>query len=152
MINLTETEKAYLAGIFDGEGCVGYYKRKGNRSKYSYVALAMIGQSDIRLMNWLQSKLGFGTVTSSPGKINVEYHWAINKKTVVYEFLSAIRPYLLLKADQVDALLELMRREGFHPTVKGQVTPEVLASREKVYMKLKQLKIAHLEPIPVVTH
>ena len=23
---LTKTERAYLAGLFDGEGCVGYYK------------------------------------------------------------------------------------------------------------------------------
>ena len=32
---LTETDKAYIAGLFDGEGSVSYYQRKIKRKKIS---------------------------------------------------------------------------------------------------------------------
>ena len=62
-------------------------------------------------------------------------------------FLNAIRPYLILKAAQVDVLLALINKEGLEPNKKGTVTPEMLAEREQVYTKLRSLKIANLESI-----
>ena len=144
---LTEAEKAYLAGIFDGEGCVGYYKRKGSRTKYSYVSVVMVTQSDARLMTWLRDKIVFGTIYSRPGKKHVEFHWETNKKAHVCEFLETIRPYLILKGEQVDILLNHFQQEGLHPKHKGTVTPEVVADREKVYQELRSLKVINMVPI-----
>jgi len=144
MINLTETEKAYLAGIFDGEGCVGYYKRIGSRRKYSYVSMVLISQSDFRLMLWLESKLGFGNITSRAGKKHFEYHWQTNKKQNVVDFLEAIEPYLVLKGEQARVLLKHLATEGTEPFRKGSVTPEILAEREKVYAELRRLKTCNM--------
>ena len=141
---LTESESAYLAGLFDGEGCVGYYKRQGNRNKYSYVSVVMIAQSDLRLMLWLESKIGFGTVTSRAGKKHFEYHWSTNKRQHVKEFLEVIQPYLILKKDQVDTLLMHIEQEGVEPLRRGMVTPDVLLKRENVYQRLRQLKVSNL--------
>lgn len=141
---LTTVECAYLAGLFDGEGCVGYYKRKGSRSKYSFLSTVMISQSAARLMTWLRETIGFGTIYSRPGKKNIEYHWETNKKADVVEFLAAIRPYLILKGEQVDILLDHLRAEGVEPLARGKVTPEVFAKREWVSNELKVLKRVNL--------
>lgn len=141
---LTEPECAYLAGIFDGEGCVGYYKRKGNRNKYSYVAMIMLTQSDFRLMLWLEARIGFGTITSRAGKKHFEYHWATNKKQHVCEFLEAIIPYLLLKKEQAIMLLEHLTNEGMEPHKRGEVTSEILSKREQVYSELRRLKVCNM--------
>ena len=141
---LTEAERAYLAGIFDGEGCVGYYKRQGNRSTYSYVAMVLISQSDFRLMSWLENKIGFGSITTRAGKKHFEYHWQINKKSVVIDFLEAIEPYLVLKGEQVRTLLTHLTIEGTDPYKKGSVTTEIVADRERVYGELRRLKTCNM--------
>lgn len=141
---LTAAQRAYLAGLFDGEGCVGYYKRKGNRNKYSYVSMVLITQSDFRLMLWLEAKIGFGTITTRAGKKHFEYHWQTNKKSDVKEFLEAIEPYLLLKGQQVRVLLSHLTTEGTESFHKGTVTPEILAEREKVYSELRRLKTCNM--------
>lgn len=139
---LTEVEKAYLAGIFDGEGCVGYYKRKGNRNKYSYVSMVCITQSNSEFMDWLQSTIGFGSVTSRAGKKHFEYHWQANKRANVYEFLEALEPYLIIKQAQARILLAHLQGEGLEAWPKGTVTSEVLAQRDHIYRELRRLKIA----------
>lgn len=141
---LTEPERAYLAGLFDGEGCVGYYKRRGNRNKYSYVSMVLITQSDFRLMLWLESKIGFGNITSRAGKKHFEYHWQTNKKSAVVEFLEAIEPYLILKGEQARILLNHLAEEGTEPFHKGSVTSEILTKREYVYGELKRLKVSNM--------
>jgi hypothetical protein len=141
---LTKSDRAYLAGIFDGEGCVGYYKRRGSRTKYSYVSMVLITQSDFRLMLWLEEKIGFGSVTSRAGKKHFEYHWQDNKKSDVVEFLEAIEPYLLLKREQARVLLKHLAAEGTEPFKKGSVTPDVLAKREEVYTELRRLKTCNM--------
>ena len=141
---LTETERAYLAGIFDGEGCVGYYKRRGNRSKYSYIALVAISQTDFRPIHWLQEKIQFGTVVTKAGKKHFEYQWSTNKKSNVYEFLDAIIPYLILKKEQAETLLAHLTAEGLVPFAKGSVTSEIVERRENIYTALRQMKIANM--------
>lgn len=141
---LTDIEKAYLAGIFDGEGCVGYYKRIGSRNKYSYVSMVLITQSDFRLMLWLESKIGFGNVTTRAGKKHFEYHWQVNKKSAVVEFLEAIAPYLILKGEQARVLLNHLAKEGTEPYKKGSVTVEILAERENIYAELRRLKTCNM--------
>ena len=142
-MNLTETEKAYLAGLFDGEGCVGYYKRKGSRAKYCYMSLVMIAQSDMRLMLWLKDKIPFGTIYGKQGKKAFEYKWETNKRADVYTFLTTIQPYLVIKKEQVDILIDHLEKEGLEPKPKGGVTPEILAQREHVYSELRRLKVCH---------
>ena len=144
---LTKTEKAYLAGIFDGEGCVGYYKRKGSRNKYSYVAMVLIAQSDFRLMSWLEDKIGFGSITTRIGKKHFEYHWQTNKRQHVIEFLEAIEPYLIIKREQARILIAHLQNEGMEPFKRGMVTPEVLEKRENVYSELRRLKICNMQSV-----
>lgn len=144
---LTETEKAYLAGFFDGEGCVGYYKRADKSCKFSYVSLVALSQTDFRPILWVSEKVGFGSVITKNGKKHIEHQWTTNKRQHVHEFLEAILPYLILKKEQAEILLAHLQVEGFEPFKKGSVTSEVVARRDEVYLKLRALKTSNMLPL-----
>ena len=62
----TETDIAYIAGIFDGEGTIDYKQRwekkaKGRRYKVWRIAAA-IEMTDQHVLGWLHEVLGFGTL------------------------------------------------------------------------------------------
>ena len=74
---IAETDAAYIAGLFDGEGSIYYAKRKEKKKKhkgdgYRYsmsqrisMEVTMTDQSVIR---WLHEILGVGTVVKKPRK------------------------------------------------------------------------------------
>ena len=58
---------AYIAGLFDGEGCVTYKqymrKRKGQKKAYPTWSIRMeINMTDKSLLTWVHEVLGVGTV------------------------------------------------------------------------------------------
>lgn len=96
---LTETEAAYIAGIFDGEGCVSLWLRR----KRTVAVSVMITNTDANLINWLHEKLGGNVWTRTrTGKYKTVYRWDVRGGRSAIEFLSRIRPYLIVKAKQAD--------------------------------------------------
>ena len=72
---MTETEAAYIAGLFDGEGSITYKKyperkKKGNKvNTYNCWRISMeIAMTDQSVLSWLHESLGVGTIT--PKKVN----------------------------------------------------------------------------------
>ena len=76
-----ETDRAYIAGLFDGEGSIhfkrGPEKKKRHRGKPGYrisnsLRLSMeITMTDRSVLLWLHEVLGVGTLTKKPRKVNV---------------------------------------------------------------------------------
>ena len=95
----------YVAGLFDGEGSVGLYPSKsGNsRSVKLLVQFTQLWHSKSELVwrqmheNWGGS---LGTFVNLSGKPTV--NWQLNGAEAIV-FLSDIRPWTVLKADQIDA-------------------------------------------------
>ena len=62
-----ETDRAYIAGLFDGEGCVSYkqYQRKRKHNKKAYptwqIRLEM-SMTDESVLRWVHEVLGVGTL------------------------------------------------------------------------------------------
>ena len=140
MINITETEKAYLAGLFDGEGTIGYYFKTALR--YHLAQLA-IYNCDPKVMTWLKNRVSIGKVYLSKGK-NANYkgwQWQLNSKSQIIEFLSNIRPYLIIKADQVDLLFSLWIAEQKIRS-KHKLSQDIIDLRNMTMRELKQLKTA----------
>jgi hypothetical protein len=138
---LSEPEKAYLAGIFDGEGTIGYYDFR-NRHE----STVMITNADPRLMSWLLERIGYGNVHTVKKayhrRKHIVHHWRISNRPRVYEFLEAIVPYLIVKKDQAELLLNLWKIEN---PGKNRITPAVKARRDATVEQLKALKTSHLE-------
>lgn len=146
MINLSETEKAYLAGLFDGEGTIGYYLKK--KIGYHIVQVA-IYNTDPRIMNWIKERIHFGSITTNKRTKYIHWGWMISSKSQAVEFLGLIRSYLIIKADQVDLLLSFLNAEQ---KTRGSGNGKILSidditSRNKVENDLKLLKTANFESI-----
>jgi hypothetical protein len=142
---LTEIDKAYIAGFFDGEGCVGYYNasQTSSRRPSYFHASVNICNTDPRVIMWIQEVTGIGVsrITKfKDGKRRWAYQWQIGKKADVIDFLSTIRPYLRVKGEQVDVLLIHLALEAGYVKKHGSVTPEIVKSRQEISDKLKTMK------------
>lgn len=104
---MTKIELAYIAGFFDGEGSVYVTSYRATRNGKLYPKLcASLTQVDIRVLEWV--KLNFGgcvSVDSHKDRQKVCHRWATSHQKAL-TFLNAIRPYLRIKHDKVDALIQ----------------------------------------------
>jgi hypothetical protein len=144
-MNVTEVDKAYLAGFFDGEGCVGYYdaaKSYSHRPAYFHASVSVCN-TDPRAILWIKKITGMGKskiIRFTDGKRRVAYQWQIGKKADILLFLHTIRPYLRVKDTQVDVLLAHLATEDAYTKKHGSVTPEIVESRQHVADQLKKMK------------
>lgn len=138
-MNLTETEKAYIAGLFDGEGSIGFYQRRDN----IFVPNFRITNSDFRLGKWLHNRFGFGSFKIyERANRKTMWEWEIRGRNQIYELCKSLSPYLIVKKDQVDLLLDLLDAEqkaGCGPGIKPPDYIQMM--RVDVSQKLKDLKI-----------
>ena len=77
---MKDTNVAYIAGLFDGEGCVSYkqYMRKRSHNKKAYptwqIRLEM-AMTDKSILIWVCEVLGVGTVTAKKYKTAYTVGW-----------------------------------------------------------------------------
>lgn len=89
---LSEEEWAYIAGIFDGDGCVSV---NGRWSNYRIT----ITQNGLYLHQWLLTTLGVGNITRRRDDKANSYRISAQKQ--VYEFLNGVLPYSIVKQEKV---------------------------------------------------
>lgn len=115
---MKEKNWSYLAGIFDGEGYIGISinhrgPRNGRDAAVEYQARIVIVNTSLKLMKWLITN--FGGVYYSRQKTEgwrLSYNWepkgAHNKELL----LLGILPYLQIKKEQANLLLQFLRMEN----------------------------------------
>ena len=64
---VSETDISYIAGLFDGEGCITYkqYMRKRTHQKKAYPTWSIrmeMAMTDESVLRWVHEVLGVGTV------------------------------------------------------------------------------------------
>ena len=77
---IPECDRAYIAGLFDGEGCVSYkqYNRKRPHNKKAYPTWQIrleIAMTDKSVLVWLNEVLGVGTVGEKRYKTKYTAGW-----------------------------------------------------------------------------
>lgn len=135
----------YAAGFFDGEGCVGIYRRKMPASTRPHsVSIRIINTNPLPLQ-FIQKNFG-GSIGAHRPK-NPEFNrkptwqWRIGGEAG-YEFLRSILPFLIVKAREVElciAFRDLKKRCGGRATME-RITPENLKSRIKFAYEVASLK------------
>ncbi len=110
----------YIAGFFDGEGCIGiYYSSAGRRRKDGtksavYRLSVSLGQTDPAVIRHLKDQFG-GTVSfyerskKNPNRLDAWY-WYITSKRAG-DFLRAIEPYVIGKRQQLLLALEFQNQK-----------------------------------------
>jgi hypothetical protein len=107
--HLSESEKGYIAGIVDGEGCIRLSRHKtiGKNKSHIYHIQVTISNTSSQLLDWLENKIpgiAYHRKTSQNPKWKDCYSWVIagNRRAII--FLKEIKPYLVIKKKQAELL------------------------------------------------
>jgi hypothetical protein len=138
---LSETQKSYIAGAIDGEGCITFGTRKNTEEMKPIIIIANCSFS------WLESiknDIGSGTVyTKKIREEDRDKNW----KTQYRYQITALRakwlakeiyPYIRLKKEQVKVLLSMPRA--------WKRTPSILHKRRKLLQKMRLLNQRGIHP------
>jgi hypothetical protein len=112
------TEWAYLAGLIDGEGCIHISHRSQYSNSYEYYVA--IWNTDKPLIEHLNRVFGgkahYNERNDRQNKVlrfgSKPIHRVIwHSKTDIPYILNGVRPYLLVKVDKADNLLDFLNTE-----------------------------------------
>jgi len=115
---MNDTTRAYIAGFFDGEGCVSLSKR----SNTTYGVSLTWSQKRPRVLYYIQEQFLRVGITSNiqtltaPKSGNTHYRLSVNGKDNVSLVLKLMAPYNVVKKVEVDTAIKLvsMTRNRVH--------------------------------------
>lgn len=132
MSNLTELERAYAAGFFDGDGTVNICW--GGPSKSFKIAVS-ITQKDRDCLDWMAERFG-GNVVPERDRY---WRWTPPSKE---EFLRSIAPYLVLKKERVERLFTDYYATAALRWGSRGLPPEEQIKREELVIWFKSITLA----------
>jgi len=105
--DLQKIELAYLAGFFDGEGCVTFLQIGTNRKIYPQIS---IGNTKKYVLDYIQNSLGGSISFCRSAFLNTTrdapmWRWAVAGVRAT-EILTYFLPYLRIKKDQAEIVIE----------------------------------------------
>ena len=119
---ISQSDVAYIAGLFDGEGSIYFAKRiekkkkhkgKGYRTSMSQRISMEITMTDESVVRWVHEVLGVGTVVRKPRKGRrkdgtkylMQYKWRCTFRQAYY-VCCLIWPYAHTKLPKINQILE----------------------------------------------
>lgn len=107
---VSDTEAAYIAGFFDGEGSVQYQYVRATKNGKRYGRLRVtIAQCDREVLDWIRSLVGSGTVYANKRlyerQKRIVHHYYLTNRGA-RRLLHAMLPFLHVKRAAVEAALE----------------------------------------------
>lgn len=129
-----QTDLAYAAGLFDGEGSVGVIYRKSHSKKSTmrtFGVTASVSMVDEESIVWLCSTFGGRVDVSNRTKTGRQVYRMQMAGRTAADFLEKILPYLKLKRSRAEVAIKLARmarprgaekgRSGMHPMTLEEV-------------------------------
>lgn len=139
MVDCIPIDLAYLAGYFDGEGCVRIKKTKRNQ----HHVLVQITNRDLPMLEYVKDIFGGSVCLNRHNNKNANrcYTWQTTHGKA-YKFLKTIYPYLRGKKEQARLAIEFRdRRKGQKYRGNTHEVPVVeLAIREGYAQTISDLK------------
>ena len=113
---ISETDAAYIAGLFDGEGSISYkqYMRKKPHNKKAYPIWQIrmeISMTDKSVLTWLHLVLGVGTLNIKKYKSaytkgwKKQWRWRCSSRDAYYVCL-LIQPYAHTKVIDINKIIK----------------------------------------------
>ena len=113
---IPECDRAYIAGLFDGEGCVSYkqYNRKRAHNKKAYPTWQIrleIAMTDRSVLVWLNEVLGVGTVGEKRYKTKYtkgwkkQWRWRCSHRDAFY-VCCLIWPWTHVKLPEIQKIIQ----------------------------------------------
>ena len=113
---MTETEKAYIAGLFDGEGCVTCKQKKtkrkdrGGKVYNQWYIRCEISMTDRGVIEWIHRTLGFGwskekKYNNRPGNYKRQWRWCCGYRDALI-FAKLLWPYAQIKLHHLENIID----------------------------------------------
>ena len=136
---ITIADLSYTAGIIDGEGSIMIKRSKGNRPNRptpEYRVVISVTNTNRLLLEWLFKKFGGSIKHYAKQAFGHKpcYTWTITAKSGII-FLRLIKPYVLLKGEQLETALLFQTSVGGQP----RLSTETLMFREECFQKAREL-------------
>ena len=129
-----ETDRAYIAGLFDGEGSIHFkrgiekkkkHKGKGYRTSNSLRLSMEITMTDESVLRWVHEVLGVGTLNKKPRKGRrvdgtkylMQYRWRCTFRDAYY-VCRLLWPYAHTKLDKIQQVID---HYGDHLVMNGNI-------------------------------
>lgn len=129
---MTEIEKAYIAGIIDGEGSIMLQRFHTNQYPAPCVSIA---STTIELLTWLKDTIGYGVIIKkknyNPEKHKLSYSFVIKQNNAI-KLLEDIYPYLIIESKRKCAEMIITQYKAL-TSRNGRYTDEQLAKKEMFY-------------------
>lgn len=136
---MTEIEKAYIAGIIDGEGSIMLQRFHANQYPAPCVSIA---STTIELLTWLKDTIGYGVIIKkknyNPEKHKLSYSFVIKQNNAI-KLLEDIYPYLIIESKRKRAEMIITQYKALTPR-NGRYTEELPAKKDNFYKDLINIK------------
>lgn len=113
-----DTDLAYVAGFFDGEGSLALYRVKCGKSHSISVRLS-IASNDLAILLSIQDILGVGSIHAKKRDGNPNhkqaYMWYATGHYSILGVLYALEPYVMQKAERLGTVIEYLESRTAHP-------------------------------------
>jgi hypothetical protein len=137
--SMTESDAAWSAGFFDGEGSIGLYHYPRFRDSWAFrVNVSQKSREPLdKLMDLFGGSILLTKARPNNRKPNPIWQWSLTNVLAIESFLQAILPYSVLKRVQIAAALEFceLRRSRVY-----RLTDEELIARTNILMRIKKAK------------
>ena len=118
---IRESDIAYIAGLFDGEGSIDIKKRKEKKRSGTYDCWRIsmeISMTDESVLRWVTEVLGCGTLTKKPRKglrkngtkYLMQYRWRCTFRDAFY-VCRLLWPYAHTKLPKIQQVIEHYSKE-----------------------------------------
>jgi hypothetical protein len=135
---LTKFDRIYLAGLFDGEGCVNVSVFIRGDGRRQMIAALDIGNTNPAVLYWLEENFG-GRVAEhgKPGKFDRRQHfyrWQVYTQEARV-FAKLILPYSRMKSEQLQKFIELV--ETMNARGNGRLDDEIWQQRIAIVNEIR---------------
>jgi len=114
--DLNQTEVAYIAGLFDGEGCVTCKQKKtkradrGGKVYNQWYIRCEIAMTNKEVINWIHETLGFGwsrekIYKKRPKHYKRQWRWSCGYRDAL-QFAKLLWPYAQIKLHKLEQIID----------------------------------------------
>lgn len=142
-MDLINTDKAWAAGIIDGEGCVSIVC---NRSRKAFNLRVHVTNTDMKMLLKLQLMFGgriYGnSAKNQPAHYKERWYWVVHCKNA-HDVLITTLPYLVTKKEQAEKALTFQavtRRHGGRPHTFREENAKRYLLQEEIFNSLQSMK------------
>lgn len=139
MVRPTQADIAYAAGFVDGEGTIRVERAYGPSPGRLYRAYVEVSQVTPGPLNMMMDRWG-GHLYLRPRKNPNHrpiFRWQIADRKAI-DFVTELRPYLIVKAAQADVLIALGEIKRAN-AARRPYTAEELANQAALYLRATEL-------------